>query len=132
MILLGTLNSDLAGLGQKALHDPLPFAIAFSIVLFSLGVWWFGFRRRFVPAMRAVQKGARIVRETLSPESFVERYEELNQRLLGEPVVGQAWRGFAEMLLLPALPGQRVRTSVRPAVYFNENLLPAAGLNLRF
>lgn len=110
MILLGTLNSDLAGLGRKALHDPLPFAIAFSIGLFSLVVWWFGFRRRFAPAMRAVEKGVRIVRETASPDSFVERYEELNQRLLREPVIGLAWRGFTEMLILRA--GQPVRTSV--------------------
>lgn len=82
--------------------------------------------------MRSVRNAAELVEGTENAERFAERYEDLNEALSADPLLGHAWSEFAETLLLPEEAGERVRNSSRPDHYINGELLTKAGVNLPF
>lgn len=66
--------------------------------------------------------------------SFAERYEEVNASLGRDPILRGAWREYRESLLLPRTAGRPVRSTTRPAAWFNLDLLrgPAIETDLRY
>ncbi|MGY0794216.1 hypothetical protein ACW7BJ_33130 [Azospirillum argentinense] len=66
--------------------------------------------------------------------SFAERYEEVNASLGRDPILRGAWGEYRESLLLPRTTGRPVRSTTRPAAWFNLDLLrgPAIETDLRY
>ncbi len=65
------------------------------------------------------------------PRAFAERYESLATELADDALLGPAWRGYRETLLLPAETGGLVRSTARPDDWFNCGLLRAVDVDVR-
>jgi hypothetical protein len=67
-----------------------------------------------------------------APDSlaFAERYEESNATLANNPIIGMRWREFRDSLVLPRAAGRPVRTTTRPAAWFDLDLFRVPGIDI--
>ena len=109
----------------------VPWALSAVLVLGAVAVW-LQFRLRLRPIDEGLDAALAVVREASNPITFRDRFPTIDQRLAANPIIGDAWRAFAQTLV--SVPGQdgALGATRRPADDFNETVLGHAGVNLRF
>ncbi len=109
----------------------VPWALSAVLVLGAVAVW-LQFRLRLRPIDEGLDAALGVVREASNPITFRDRFPTIDQRLAANPIIGDAWRAFAQTLV--QVPGQEgaLGATRRPADDFNETVLGHAGVNLRF
>jgi hypothetical protein len=109
----------------------VPWALSAALVLGALALW-LRFRLRLRPINEGLDAALAVIREASAPIAFRDRFPSLDQQLAANPIIGDAWRAFAQTLV--SVPGQEgaLGATRRPADDFNEAVLGHAGVNLRF
>jgi hypothetical protein len=110
----------------------VPWALSALIVGTALVVWRDFRFGRIGPVLRGLDDAIAAVEEAEGPGAFRRRFPAVFKRLAENPVVGEAWRGYAPTIA-PA-PGSEdaLGYTRRPRESFGENLLALAGVDLRF
>lgn len=111
----------------------VPWALS-ALIVGTAVVVWRDFRfAKIGPVLRGLDDAIAAVEEAEGPGAFRRRFPALFKRLAENPVVGEAWRGFAPTIA-PAPGGEDAPLGYtrRPQESFGEGLLALSGVNLRF
>ncbi len=110
----------------------VPWALSALIVAAAAAIW-LDFRwNRLEPVLQGLEEAIRTVEGCEGQASFRQRFPTLFRRLAENPVVGEAWRAYAPTLSSIPTTEDAVGYTRRPAESFDETLLVAAGINMRF
>src|SRR5690606_33037496 len=77
------------------------------------------FRSKTARLLAALDRAKDALRKGDDPLSFAERYEEISEQLENDPILSRRWREFRESLIPPTLPARPVRSTTRPAAWFD-------------
>ena len=109
----------------------VPWALSGLIILGAM-VIWLRFRAELHRVLGGLREALVVIEEVGGPAAFRDRLPSISARLAANPVIGDAWRAFAQTLV--QMPGEDgvMGATRRPVEDFNENILTRAGVNLRF
>jgi hypothetical protein len=79
---------------------------------------------------RSLRTASSMLNDADTMLTFVDSYEATNARLERHNILGPRWREFRESLVMPRHPGEPIRATTRPEVWFNASLLRGPGVNL--
>lgn len=113
--------------------DPGTVVIFTGIALLIVFAIWSGIRLRggVRRVSRSLDEARRELEQTGGRLALPDLFETLDERLSSLKVVGQAWQSFSATLLLPLLPGQPIRQTIRIEKFFNQALLRRSGIDPR-
>lgn len=110
----------------------VPWALSALIVAAAAAIW-LDFRwNRLEPVLQGLDEAVRVVEGCEGQAALRQRFPAVFRKLADNPVVGEAWRAFAPTLSSAPQSDDAVGYTRRPAESFDESLLVAAGINLRF
>ena len=103
-----------------------------AVLVIGAVVIWSHLRRRLQPVLAGLEGALAIVEDAPTPAAFRDRFPSVNEALAANPIIGEAWRSFAQTLV--PVPGRDklLGATRRPADDLNETILASAGVNLRF
>ncbi len=110
----------------------VPWVLSALIVGTALAVWRDFRVGRIGPVLRGLDDAIAAVEEVEGPGAFRRRFPALFKRLADNPVVGEAWRGYAPTIATAPGSDDALGYTRRPQESFGEELLALAGVNLRF
>ena len=116
---------------ELAASDWLPWVLSALIILVAL-VLWADFRRRSARLCRALDDAIDVVQEVDGQVAFKKKFSHVFQKLAENVKLGEAWQAFAPTLTTAGSADEAIGYTRRPKETFNESLLAAAGINLRF
>ena len=93
---------------------------------------WIDFRRRVAALRRALDHAIRVVSEVDGQAQFKQRFPAIFKQLAENPMLGPVWRAFAPTLTEAPSHAASMGYTRRPKDVFDETLMAAAGINLRF
>ncbi len=112
-------------------HPAVPWLLSGAIVAGALGLW-LRFVSRLEPLEQALGRALALVEEAEGKAGFRQRLATLSRELARDPLLGPSWAAFAATLR-PAPGGEEAIGYLhRPRDHFDERLIQAAGINLRF
>jgi len=112
-------------------HPVLPWVLSGAIVAAAFGLW-LRFVHRLAPLEQALRRAVALVEEAQGKTGFRQRLAALSRELARDPLLGPSWSAFAATLR-PAPGGEEAIGYLhRPRDHFDERLIQAAGINVRF
>ena len=107
-------------------------AACLAIVLWALGAYWLGFKRRIRPLIRHLKAANAELQKIEDEPGLAASFHDFDETIAANPLLGVAWREFAETLLFPGSDDEPViRNAQNPAHYFRRDALLGRKLNLR-
>lgn len=109
----------------------VPWALSALLVLGAVAIWLY-FRWHLRPVLAGLADALAVIEGARSAAGFRDRFPTIDRRLAANPIIGEAWRGFAPTVV--AVPGRddTLGATRRPVDDLNDGILATAGVNLRF
>lgn len=103
-----------------------------TIVIAAIGSYWFGFKRRIGPLVRHLDSACKQVSSFSSADELAANFDDFDQSIGANALLGDAWRQFRTTLLFPEPDEvQRVSNVQPPSAYFRRDALLGRKVNLR-
>ncbi|MCB9943765.1 MAG: hypothetical protein H6851_09125 [Geminicoccaceae bacterium] len=109
----------------------MPWLLSATIVIAAL-LLWMSFSRRAAALSHALDGAIGTISEVDGQTAFKNRFPVIFQKLAENPVIGETWRSYAATLNSASGNEEAIGYTRRPKEAFNEGLIAAAGINLRF
>lgn len=78
----------------------------------------------------ALDRATRELKKAANDVEFSSRYHDTNAVITDDAVLGSRWREFQASLLMPSVTGRPIRTTARPASWFDLGLLRGQGVDM--
>ena len=96
-------------------------------VLSFISLW-----RRTAMLSRILDRARRRIEDAPDEVAFARDYETIAKDLKDDPVLGPRWHEYDDTLVLPRESGRLIRSTTRPAQWFDMSMLRNLGVDLRY
>lgn len=125
------LTSSLEWFWRLTALDGAPWILSALLVGLAL-IIWLQFKRRINRLVQALDQMIAVVQSADGQSAFKQRFGQLFAELAQNPMLGEVWRAYASTIVQNQTNANAVGYTRRPLETFNEQVVTAAGIDLRF
>lgn len=125
------MNEALEWFWRLAAIDEAPWLLSAMLILIAL-IIWLQFKRRINRLTAALDQMIAIVQSTDGPTAFKQRFGNVFGELAANPMLGEVWRAYASTIAQNQSSDDSIGYTRRPQETFNDQVVTAAGIDLRF
>jgi methyl-accepting chemotaxis protein len=125
---------DYKSIAQLAVSLEGVCLFCFSIILVTITVYLFGFRRKASALIRNLKRAIKSLKQASGPDSFATKFTKLDEDFCNNQDIGHCWREFKETLVMPSVTAADpvICNTEESVCFFNENTVITNRINLKF
>lgn len=125
------MNESFSWLWRIVAIEEAPWILSAIIFVLALIVW-LSFRRKVENLARALDRMTVPLAKIDGPSAFKQKYSSVFAELAVDPLLGEYWRAYASTFTGTRGGDGMIGYARRPKEVFNEQLLTAVGIDMRF